>query len=169
MTHLAFIAWSASGPICYPDASISPADVSPGSEVTASSMKRPLWGRIETTWCAIHTSTGNCLYVICSPSLLGYEPTRHFCQGGSRQPAETPGPGQALAGGQPFTPCPSGNGKPIEDYCQVDLRPCPARATIQVPSGYRASTEGTGPGEEVPGQPLLPAPRGACSDWFFSA
>ena len=42
-------------------------------------------------------------------------------------------------------------------------------AIYQAPSGYRASTEGTGPGEEVPGQPLLPAPRGACSDRFLSA
>ena len=46
-------------------------------------------------------------------------------------------------------------------------RPCPARATIQAPSRYRASKEGTGPGKEVPDQPLLPTPRGARSDSSF--
>ena len=52
--------------------------------------------------------------------------------------------------------------------CPHTAHPAPARATVQAPGRHRASQEGTAPGEEVPGQPLLPAPHGARSDRVFS-
>ena len=99
----------------------------------------------------------------------GQRDNGRLCQEGGLQPAEAPSPGRAFAGGQPLTSRPSGNGKPIEGYYQVDLRQRPARATVQAPSEHRASKKGTVPSEEVPDQPLLPALHRARSDRFPSA
>lgn len=47
------------------------------------------------------------------------------------------------------------------------LSPCQTGATVQAPLGLGFPKKGATSGEELPGQPLLPAPHRACSDWVL--